>query len=71
MVHPIESLSEKALIALVKLTITGRTLVVSNTAPYEELQRAGYAYRVASIRNGFVFNEDNRKEMIQALGLSR
>ena len=63
-------LSESALRALVKLLLVKSVLQVGDPEPYLELQRAGYAYRVASVFNGFVFNEDNRGAILKKLGLT-
>jgi len=68
---PLEDLSPEALRALVKLLLASGTLSVSRAAPYVELQRAGWAYRVASVPNGFVFNDDNRQEILQMLHLAK
>lgn len=67
---PLSDLSPEALLALVKLLLAKSTLRVSRPAPYVELQRAGYAYRVASVPGGFVFNEDRRAEIVELAGLS-
>lgn len=68
--RPIENLSPSALRSLVKLLLARQTLMVTSPAPYTELQRAGYAYRVTSVRNGFVFNEDNRDAIMRQLRLT-
>jgi hypothetical protein len=70
-VAPLDDLSRPALRALVKLLLVPGTLSAGNPGPYLELQRRGYAYRVASVRNGFVFNEDNRSAILRAIGLQR
>lgn len=66
---PLESFSVRALRALVKLLLVRGTVQVSNPTPYVELQEAGWAYRVASVRGGFVFNEDNREAIEKELRL--
>lgn len=70
---PIQSLSKSALVALVKLAVAGKVLCTGNPKPYEEVWKAGYAYRVGlGARDGrfcFTFNEDNRKKILVALGL--
>ena len=66
---PLDTLSPGALRALVKLLLARRTLTVHQPEPYLELQRSGYAYRVASVRNSFVFNEDNRDAILEMLHL--
>lgn len=71
-VTPIEALSRPALIALVKLAVTQRTLCTSNYKPYEEVQKASYAYRVGldPSRFCFVINTDNQEEILVGLGLA-
>lgn len=66
---PLEDLSTDALRALVKLLLVRGTLSVSNPMPYVELQQGGYAYRVASVRNGFIFNADNEERIKKLLRL--
>ncbi len=67
-VKPLRELSEDALAALCKLLYTGKVLCPGTVEPYQELQRAGYAFFV---RGGYTANFDNREEILAAMGFRR
>lgn len=69
-VTPLDELSKPALRALVKLLVSRRVLSVSNPTPYVELWNGGWAYRVASVPNGFVVNDDNMPQIKRMLHLA-
>jgi hypothetical protein len=68
---PLADLSKPALMALVKLAISGKTLCTPHPAPYQELWQAGYAYVIGFGGQCFALNVDRMPEILAALHLAR
>ncbi len=68
---PLSDLSKPALMALVKLAISGKTLCTMNPAPYLELWESGYAVVVGLHGQCFALNVDRMQEILLGMHLTR